>query len=217
MPPPPESPPPLGDKSAGILLSMFQDIYRQELTAEEDVHRTLPFFATALGLILAAINYAASQLPSWSALTKSCGAPSCTDWGWLVCGWPALLSEVFLAVAVLTSVGVLLFLALATKRRGYERAGPERVQLDRAQALQAYHRGLGLADAALDSAVVADLREQLLEDYTEVIPRNRSLTLQRYHLRALAVSFLLWSLFAAVAATILMMVTAKFGLMKVAP
>ncbi len=61
------------------------------------------------------------------------------------------------------------------------------------------------------------LREQLLEDYTEVIPLNRELTLQRYHLRARAVSFLLWSLFAAVAATILMMVTAKFGLLKVTP
>jgi hypothetical protein len=49
-------PEPLTDKSAGILLSMFQDIYRQEVGAEEDVHRTLPFFATALGLIIAALN-----------------------------------------------------------------------------------------------------------------------------------------------------------------
>jgi hypothetical protein len=74
-----------------------------------------------------------------------------------------------------------------------------------------------MTDQNLDSAVATDLRQQLLEDYTEVIPLNRGLTLQRYHLRALAVSFLLWSLFAAVAATILMMVTAKFGLVKVTP
>jgi hypothetical protein len=81
--------------------------------------------------------------------------------------------------------------------------------------LREYHKALGLTDQNLDNALVADLREQLLEAYTEVIPLNRGLTLRRYYFRALAVSFLLWSLFAAVAATILMMVTAKFGLMKV--
>jgi hypothetical protein len=64
--PSPEDPietPPLGSESADVLLGMFQDFYRQEVSAEEDVHRTLPFFATALGLIIAALNYAASQLP----------------------------------------------------------------------------------------------------------------------------------------------------------
>ena len=49
---------PLGDKSAGLLLSLFQDVYKQELGAEEDVHRTLPFFATALGLIVTALVFA---------------------------------------------------------------------------------------------------------------------------------------------------------------
>jgi len=212
MPSPPE---PLSEKSASILLSMFQDIYRQELSAEEDVHRTLPFFATTLGLIITALVFASGQLPSWETLSKSCGSSTTFDWGWLACGWPALLSEASLGVAALLSIGVLWYLARATRRRGYERVGPEGSLLARARALREYHRALGLIDAALDSAVVADLREQLLEAYTEVIPLNRGLTLRRYHFRALAVSFLLWSLFAAVAATILMMVTAKFGLMKV--
>jgi hypothetical protein len=48
----------LSEKGAGILLSMFQDMYKQELGAEEDVHRTLPFFATALGLIVTALVFA---------------------------------------------------------------------------------------------------------------------------------------------------------------
>jgi Tn3 transposase DDE domain len=64
-------PEPLSDKSAGILLSMFQDIYRQEVSVEEDVHRTLPFFATALGLI-----HAAGHLPSWDELTNTKFSPS---------------------------------------------------------------------------------------------------------------------------------------------
>jgi hypothetical protein len=127
------------------------------------------------------------------------------------------LSGSFLAVAIGASFGVLWYLAAATRRRDYERVGPEEAQLARAQALQEYHRALGLTGADLDGAVVADLREQLLEDYAEVIPLNRSLTRQRYRFRARAFSFLLWSLFAAVAATILTVVTTKFGFIKVAP
>src|SRR5271165_369501 len=159
---------------------MFQDIYRQEVGAEEDVHRTLPFFATALGLIIAALNYAASQLPSEDAITKSCGVGQ----RWFACRWPVLLSGSFLAIAIGASFGVLWYLAAATRRRDYERVGPEEAQLARAQALQEYHRALGLTGADLDGAVVTDLREQLLEDYAEVIPLNRNLTRQRYRFRA---------------------------------
>ena len=64
--------PPLGEKTVSALFALLHDFYRQELGAEEDVHRTLPFFATALGLIVASLNYSATQLPSWSAVLKSC-------------------------------------------------------------------------------------------------------------------------------------------------
>ncbi len=212
-PPPPE---PLGEKSAGILLSMFQDVYRQELGAEEDIHRTLPFFATALGLILAALNYAAAQLPKWSDLTKYCGKAS-FEWDWFICSWPVTISGFLFSLATAFSIAVLWSLAGATKRRGYDRIGPEDALLSRAQALQEYHKKVGLAGPDLDNAVLVDLRQQLLQDYAEAIPLNRERTLQRYRLRARAVSFLLGSLFAAVVATILMMATIKFGLVKAIP
>jgi hypothetical protein len=208
-------PEPLSDKSAGILLSMFQDVYRQEIGAEEDVHRTLPFFATALGLIITALVFAVGHLPSWAELTKSCTASIAIDRGWFACRWSVLISDALLAAAICASFGVLWYLAAATKRQGYERVGPEEALFARAQELQAYHSGLGLTGVDLDSAVAANLREQLLEGYAEVISLNRNLTLERYRLRARAVSFLLWSLFAAVAATIFLIVTAEFGLMKV--
>src|SRR5271169_2082285 len=57
--------PPLGDKAGSTLLNVFQDFYRQEVAAEEDVHRSLPFFGTALGLIITALTYVATQLPDW--------------------------------------------------------------------------------------------------------------------------------------------------------
>ncbi len=198
---------------------MFQDIYRQEINAEEDVHRTLPFFATALGLIITALVFAASHLPSWDVLanTKSCNGTAIIDWGWFACRWSVLMSEVFFAISICAIFGVLFYLALATRRHGYERVGSEAEQLDFARKLQAYYIDLDFTGADIDGAVAADLRGHLLDKYVEAIPPNRDLTLRRYRHRARAVSFLLWSLFAAVVGTILLMVTATFGLMRITP
>jgi len=41
-------------ETTAYLPGMFADLYRQEIAAEEDVHRTLPFFATALRIIIGA-------------------------------------------------------------------------------------------------------------------------------------------------------------------
>ena len=64
--------PALGEATAALLLGLFQDFYRQEIAAEEDVHRVLPFFATALGLTITALGFAASQLPAWDKVLKVC-------------------------------------------------------------------------------------------------------------------------------------------------
>ena len=48
-----------------LLLTTFADLYRQEVGAEEDVHRTLPFFGTAWGIAIASLAYAAGRLPKW--------------------------------------------------------------------------------------------------------------------------------------------------------
>ncbi len=201
---------PLGVKSAGLLLSLFQDTYRQEVAAEEDVHRTLPFFATALGLIVAALNYVASQLPPLEQVQTACRADAN---GTLLCVWPTALCALALAAAALLSVGVLWLLALATKRRGYQRVGPESSQLERARALQQYHGAKGLTGEALDQAVQLDLRDQIIASFANAIPANREITLQRYKLRARAVAYLLWSLFSALVATIIVLGIAKFSLL----
>lgn len=51
-----------------LLLTTFAEFYRQELGAEEDVHRSLPFFGTALGLVIGALAYAAGRLSKWMTL-----------------------------------------------------------------------------------------------------------------------------------------------------
>jgi hypothetical protein len=44
-------PPPLGEKTTSVIFSLLLDLYRQEFGAEEDVHRTLPFFASLSGIL----------------------------------------------------------------------------------------------------------------------------------------------------------------------
>jgi hypothetical protein len=78
-----------------FLLMTFAEFYRQEVGAEEDVHRSLPFFGTALGLVIGALAYAAGRLPKWTDIA---------DWR---SATPFLVSAAFLILAVVEASFVL--------------------------------------------------------------------------------------------------------------
>ena len=99
-------------EDAALLLATFAELYRQEIGAEEDVHRALPFFGTALGIVVGAIAYAAGRLPKWPDVATPRGRVAF----WLAGG--------LLALAVLEAGCVLLFLSRAMARRDYRRIGP---------------------------------------------------------------------------------------------
>jgi hypothetical protein len=213
--PEPQEPPPLGEKTGSAILALLQDFYRQEIGAEEDVHRTLPFFATALGLIVAALSYGATQIPTWAKVMKACSPPptAFASWDTLRCAWPFAVTIIALALVLILVSAVLLHLFRATRPRDYQRVGKEPAIVERARALRVYHAARNLTDTAADDAVATDLRTQLIDDFARVIPPNRALTLERYHARARAVTSLLWSLFFAFVATILIVAITKFGLL----
>lgn len=206
--------PPLGDKAGSVLLTMFQDFHRQGVAAEEDVHRTLPFFGTALGLIITALTYVAAQLPDWATVLNACSADHRTfNWNVIACAWPAGIAGIFLFISALAITRVLWLLSRATIPREYERVGPERDYINRARALRDYHISLGLTDEALDLAVNLDIRDQLLQDFAIILPHNREISRRRYNFRAKAFRYLLWSLFLVLLATIIILITAKVGLL----
>jgi hypothetical protein len=95
------------------MLATIADLYRQEVGAEEDVHRTLPFFGTALGIIIGALAYAAGRLPKWSDLTAHRGMIAFAA------------ATVLLGLAVIEAGCVLVFISRAIARRDYRRIGPE--------------------------------------------------------------------------------------------
>lgn len=193
---------PPSPKSSALMLGAFADLYRQEIGAEEDVYRTLPFFGSALGIIIATLGYAAGRLPKWSDLPVG-----------LMTRIAFLVTAALLTLAVLAAVPVLVFLSRAIVRRDYDRIGPEPALRARFAELRAFSEAQGKTGAELDDALLADLQEMLLDSYVRVTPPNRRLNLRRYRYRALASSLLLVSLICALAATTLILALDKIGLL----
>jgi len=214
----PEQPelPPLGEKAAAAVLTILQDFYRQELGAEEDVFRTLPFFATALGLIVASLNYSAGQLPAWRAVRKSC-APSDVGWQIVPCAWSVGLAVLCLFFVLALSAAVLVNLALATQIRDYVRVGPEKALVSATRQLHEYRVSGGLTGDKLDTVGSNDIRIGLLDPIAAAVEANRATSARRYRYRARAVACLLWSLFFALVGTTLVSIITKFDLIGVSP
>ncbi len=56
-------------ETATLLLATFAELYRHEVGAQEDVHRTLPFFGTALGIVAGLSHMTVDSEDCW----QSCG------------------------------------------------------------------------------------------------------------------------------------------------
>lgn len=168
-------------EAVALLLTTFAELYRHEIGAEEDVHRALPFFGTALGIVVGALAYAAGRLPRWPDIAAT---PASRAAFWLAGG--------LLTLAVLEAGCVLLFLSRAMARRDYRRIGP--LDALRAKASQG-----------------GDMQRALLDSYMEITPFNRKLNQRRQKFRALASSHLIRSLIWALGATTVIFVADKLG------
>jgi hypothetical protein len=192
--------------TSNFLLGTFADLYRQEVAAEEDVHRTLPFFGTALGIVIGALAYAAGRLPKWTDVLAS-GHGRIAFW----------TASLLLTLAIVEATLVLVFISRAISRRDYQRIGPERALRDRMSELEAYYIDQEVSGESRDNAIATDMRQALLDSYTAVTPTNRNLNQRRYHFRALASSHLVRSLIWALAATTVIFMTDKLGYLPKAP
>ena len=194
-------------ETVSFLLATFADLYRQEVAAEEDVHRTLPFFATALGIVIGALAYAAGQLPPWSFL-RAAGH-----------GRLAFLTAAgMLGLAIVEAGCVLLYLSFAIARRNHQRVGPETALRARLTELEAYYDRQGVTGEARDKELLNDFRRVLLDSYTVVTPANRDVNQRRHRYRSLASSHLVRSLIWALAGTSVVFMADKLGyLLKAIP
>jgi len=190
---------PEGVETTTFLLATFAELYRHELGAEEDVHRTLPFFGTALGIVVGSLAYAAGRLPK---------LPDAVTYNSQFAFW---LASGLLALAVAEASLVLLFLSRAIARREYLRVGPEAALRARLAELQAYYDETGVIGDQKDREIAGQLRETLVESYTNVTAFNRYLNQRRYEFRSLASSHLVRSLIWAFGATTVIFAADKLG------
>ncbi len=204
MPEPDETPtappePSATPETTAFLLATFADLYRQEVVAEEDVHRALPFFGTALGIVIGALAYAAGRLPKWLDLATYRGLMA------------FITADVLLGLAVIEAGCVLVWISLAIARRDYQRIGPEADIRARVTELRAYYDRGGIRGEQQDRELLKDTRQMLLDSYMATTPANRDINQQRYKLRARAASHLIRSLIWALGATTVIFIADKLG------
>lgn len=199
------SPVPMPQTTA-LLLNTLAELHRQETGAEEDVYRTLPFFGTALGFVVAALAYAGGRLPRWPELASSKAVIA------------SAIAGSLLGLAAIQAICVVVLLFRAVTRRPYQRIGPEQPLCDRVTELRAYYDALNTTADCRDREVAGDFQQALIESYTKVTPINRAFNARRYKLRSWAAINLLGSLMFALLATIVIFGADKMGyLPKVAP
>ena len=186
-------------ETTALLVATFAELYRQEVGAEEDIHRTLPFFGTALGIVVGALAYAAGRLPKWPDVTAQEGQVAF----WVASG--------FLTLAIIDAIGVLVFLSRAIARRDYQRIGPEAALRARVAALQAGYDEADIVGDQHDRKLAGDVQQLLLDSYAAVTPLNRELNRRRFRFRSLASSHLVRSLIWALGATTIILMADKLG------
>ena len=186
-------------ETATLLLATFAEFYRQEIGAEEDVHRTLPFFGTALGIVVGALAYAAGRMPKLPDVTMSEGLTA------------FLAAGALLTFAIIDAVCVLVFLLRAIERRNYQRIGPEAALRARIVSLQAGYDQAAIPIGQQDGKLVSAVQQILLDSYTKVTPLNRDLNRRRYQFRARASSHLVRSLIWVLGATTVILAADKLG------
>ena len=154
--------------------------YRQQLADEENVPRSLPFFAASLAVLVAILGAIRDSIPvpEWAA-------------------YPAVIWGVLILFA-LTLLMVIIFLGLAVWGRKFRYIMNEaEIAAYAAGLLSYYELDPNLTEAGRKTAALKDLRVLLTRQYGEAAMYNRALNFRRAGARATAFEALIFALFLA--------------------
>lgn len=184
--------PPLAELTAEYVERQVTEGLRRELEHEENVVRSLPFFATSIGALLAFLGLVRDSLPSVQITPL------------------ALTVYTFLALAVLALLALLWFLYDSLRLRSLPLPMTEPDLVRYAEELTAYYATAATTDdrpagagseevVDRDRAVVAELRAIMIEQLAAATSAIRAQNLRRLAARSRAFSTLLVALFFALA------------------
>lgn len=154
------------------LEGVFRDAFKRELESDENVARTLPFFAAALAFAATLYNFIFSRLPplAWSPFS--------------------ITLHLLLGVASVCLVAVVWFLLQAVREREYRIPPKETEQLEWSAELEEHFKGEGYAPKTVADRVVAELRAQMLREYAQAAEHNRQANKPRLQARTWGFTFL---------------------------
>ncbi|MBK8175607.1 MAG: hypothetical protein IPK66_10200 [Rhodospirillales bacterium] len=149
------------------------DGFRRESEQEENIVRTLPFFATSLGIIATVISLARPAIcdPSWHPF--------------VILTYALLAALAFSVVAVFWN----LFKSVSSRHLIYPMS--EQDLLDYAGRLRAYYTVADAAPAAIEDAIVGDLREAFTRQLAEAAEWNHARNVPRLRARSRALTALI--------------------------
>jgi hypothetical protein len=160
-------------KADEYIEKIITEAYKRELEREENVFRSLPFFATTLGVLATAIGLAR---PAIGPL----------DGG--VYAW-AIYSV--LAATALATTAALVFLFQAIRRRGFKDPMRETDLMEYRADLQEFYAGADAPADATDTAVASELRQAMSAQLAEATESARENNIRRIEARSRAAVALL--------------------------
>lgn len=158
------------------LEAVFEERYKRQLEQEENVSRTLPFFAAALAVLANIIGLLRPSIPSFSMSVFALAVHAC------LAG---------LGFSILYSIVALWF---AVRRKEFYYPTQEDEVRAYVAGLREYYASLGLSEAEIEGKIIADLRGMMIDQYARSAMHNRRINDARVTARAAAATSLMYGL-----------------------
>ena len=153
-------------KADDYLEGVFKDAFKRELEVDENVARTLPFFAATLALVVTLYGFATTKLPP-------------LEWRLL-----SLLLHLLLLTGAACLAGVVYNLFQAVRVRVYRLPPKETELVTWAEGLRTFYAEQGLTPEASDEKVSGDLKSRLILEFAEGVEHNRAANIPKLKARA---------------------------------
>jgi len=153
-------------KADDYMEGVFKDAFKRELEVDENVARTLPFFAATLALVVTLYGYATTKLPP-------------LEWRFL-----SVLLHLLLLAGAACLAGVVLSLFQAVRARVYRLPPKETELVAWAAGLKAFYAEQGMSPEAADDKVAGDLRSRMIVEFAEGVEHNRAANVPKLKARA---------------------------------
>ncbi|PWC37173.1 hypothetical protein [Azospirillum sp. TSO22-1] len=168
--------------AAEYLEKLFTDSFKREWDQDENVVRSLPFFATALALSVTLLGLAGEALPPFEF------SPSSFRF------YVLMLEGALLSGVLWTLASVLWHLFAAIRARTYIIPPPETELIAWTEQIRAFHSAAGLSGTDLERAIVGDLRDLMIQEYAKAAMNARANNVKRLFARTQALSRLIMAL-----------------------